>query len=143
MLTSDPDVNSTELKLMSEPLVPISPSIIPALVSVKALVPIRNQAAVPAASADESAVIELAVAVPLDAAPNAVALNVSVARIVSECVVLGLAGCVPAKILSRPSDAASIKSTKASHIAFCAAVLILKLLAKVIPPVSVRLFRGP
>ena len=75
MLMRSPEANDTVLKLMSAPEVPTVPS----NNVVGVLVVIRNTAAVPVASAELSSVMALAVAVPVDALPNAGSLNVSVA----------------------------------------------------------------
>ena len=87
--TTAPATMEVVLRLIQAPEVETSPSI-------SAVVPsdfhARAHPAVPVASALESDVIAAAVITPEEAAPNAVALNVSSARSVPDAAVSGVAG---------------------------------------------------
>ena len=90
--TCAPAVKLTELKFNSAPVVDTSPSH-------KAVVPsdlkMRNQPAVPVASAAESLVMAAAVITPPEAAPKAVAFICNSATNVPLAAVYGVAGFVP------------------------------------------------
>ena len=111
-----PDTKLTELKLMSEPLVPTVPCIIQ--LPEPPLAMIRKWAAVPVASMDESDVIAAAVETLLAAAPKLSALIGHDASSVPLFASVVFVGAAPVRIWMCAAPPASGKANRASSIAF-------------------------